>query len=42
MDSQQQQGQGLKAAESILKIALSKPENRKYFYVPLLRVGTNR
>ena len=42
MDSQQQQGQGLKAAESILKIALSKPENRKYFYVPLLRVGINR
>jgi hypothetical protein len=39
MDSQQQQGHTLQAAEAILKIALSKPENRKYFYVPLLRVG---
>ncbi|HQV79783.1 MAG TPA: hypothetical protein PLW69_02335 [Agitococcus sp.] len=42
MDAQQQQGHSLKAAESILKMALSKPENRKYFYVPLLRVGINR
>ncbi len=42
MDAQQQQGHSLRAAESILKMALSKPENRKYFYVPLLRVGVNR
>lgn len=42
MDSQQKQGHSLRAAESILKMALSKPENRKYFYVPLLRVGVNR
>ncbi|PTQ89053.1 TRAFAC clade GTPase domain-containing protein [Agitococcus lubricus] len=39
MDSQQQQGHSLQAAEAILKLALSKPENRKYFYVPLLRVS---
>ncbi|HQV22980.1 MAG: hypothetical protein H6996_09205 [Moraxellaceae bacterium] len=42
MDAQQKQGHSLRAAEAILKIALTKPENRQYFYVPLLRVGVNR
>lgn len=39
MSIQQQQGHTLQAADATLKIALSKPENRKYFYVPLLRVN---
>lgn len=42
MDAQQKQGHSLRAAEAILKMALTKPENRQYFYVPLLRVGVHR
>ena len=42
MNQYQKQGHSLQVAESVLKLALSKPENRRYFYVPLLRVGANR
>ncbi|HNN27996.1 MAG TPA: hypothetical protein PKL36_02975, partial [Agitococcus sp.] len=42
MNQYQKQGHSLQVAESVLKLALSKPENRRYFYVPLLRVGASR
>ena len=42
MNQHQKQGHSLQVAESVLKLALSKPENRRYFYVPLLRIGASR
>ena len=38
---QQQAGHSLQAAEALLKIALRKPDNQKYYYVPLLRVSSH-
>lgn len=37
----QQAGHSLQAAEALLKIALRKPDNQKYYYVPLLRVSSH-
>ncbi len=34
LDSQRQQGHSLKAADALLKLALGKQENRRYYYTP--------
>jgi len=41
LDSQRQQGHSLKAADALLKLALGKQENRRYYYTPLSRVHQN-
>ncbi|MDO8329854.1 MAG: hypothetical protein Q7T36_05215 [Fluviicoccus sp.] len=41
LDSQRHQGNSLKAADALLKLALGKQENRRFYYTPLSRVHQN-